>query len=267
VDASVISDNWSASSGGGIWNEDTLRVQNGSIIGGVGAGNTATDFGGGIENALGTTTLDGSIVSANTADRGGGINNLSTLYVQNGTIVGGAGAGNQAEWSGGGIRNNVGGTTTVDASTVSVNTAGLSGGGIVNIGTLIVINGSTISANKATGENGGGISNQQPGTTTVSASRILHNSATAGGGGLHNDDFTAGAADVTGSCIVGNSAYGFYNNQPAEQIASGNWWGAPGGPNSPGADTVYGNVDVMPHLTEPILNCQGIIAYVPLVLR
>ena len=67
-------------------------------------------------------------------------------------------------------------------------------------------------------------------------------------------------------CIVGNSTKSFFNNQPAQQIATGNWWGAATGPNTPGADTVGGNVDVSGYLTEPIPVC-GFYVYLPLVLR
>ena len=137
---------------------------------------------------------------------GGGIYNRAVLYVQNGSTIGGTGAGNQANF-GGGIFN-AAGTTTVDGSNVRANMA-TNGGGIYNSG----------------------------GTTTV-----------------------------TGSCIVGNSANSFFNNQPAQQIATGNWWGATTGPNTPGADTVGGNVNVSGYLTEPIPAC-GFYVYQPLVLK
>ena len=35
----------------------------------------------------------------------------------------------------------------------------------------------------------------------------------------------------------------FFNNRTAQQIATGNWWGAATGPNTPGADTVDENED------------------------
>ncbi len=60
---------------------------------------------------------------------------------------------------------------------------------------------------------------------------------------------------ITGSCLVGNSAVSFFNNQPEEQTATGNWWGAATGPNTPGADTYDGNVDASGYLTAPILGC------------
>ena len=269
VDGSTVSANEWVWEGGGIFNLGTLTIQNGSTIGGAGAGNQATD-GGGISNRTGgTTTVDGSTVSANTAHGagidgfGGGINNGGTLNVTNSTI-GGAGAGNQAADYGGGIHN--GGTTTVDGSTVSANTA-KNGAGISNWGTLNVTNstiGGPSAANQATIW-GGGIYNYA-GSTTVTGSCILNNWATINGGGLYNDENSFGATDVTGSSIVGNSAKSFFNNQAAEQTATGNWWGAATGPNTPGADTVDGNVDTSGYLTEPIPGCVFYV-YLPLLLK
>jgi len=268
VDGSTVSANTVTNDGGGIYNKTTLNVQNGSTIGGTGAGNTADNYGGGIYNYDGTTTVDGSTVSANTAEYGGGggIYNEATLNVQNGSTIGGTGAGNQANF-GGGIFN-AAGTTTVDGSTVSANTAKY-GGGIYNEeATLNVQNGSTIggvgAGNTAT-FNGGGIYNYD-GTTTVTGSRVLNNTATYNGGGVFNNRDVAGATNVTGSCIVGNNSTSFFNNRPAQQIATGNWWGAATGPNTPGADTVLGNVDTSGYLTEPIPVC-GFYVYLPLVLK
>ena len=264
VDGSTVSAN-TANYGGGIYNKSTLNIQKDSTIGGAGAGNQATNDGGGIYNAAGTTTVNGSTVSANIAFGGGGIYNTDTLNVQNGSTIGEAGAGNIAA-VGGGIYNAVG-TTTVDGSTVSANTA-FGGGGIYNIATLNVQNGSTIggagAGNTAT-YGGGGIYNDD-GTTTVTGSRILNNTAVINGGGVFNEWDVAWATSVTGSCIVGNSATSFFNNQSSQQTATGNWWGAATGPNTPGADTVGGNVDTSGYLTEPILGCT-LYVYLPLVLK
>jgi hypothetical protein len=278
VDSSTVSANKATNKGGGIYNEATLNVQNGSTIGGAGASNQA-DRGGGIYNVAGTTTVDGSTVSANTANDGGGIYNWGTLNVLKGSTIGGAGAANTADNDGGGIYNHAG-PTTVDGSTVSANTATSNGGGIYNRATLNVqngstiggagvgnqanfgggiyndnstttVNGSTVSANTAI--LGGGIYNED-GTTTMTGSRILNNTANNSGGVFNSSDI-AGATSVTGSCIVGNSAVSFFNNQATQQIATGNWWGAATGPNTTGADTVLGNVNVSDHLTAPILGC------------
>ena len=74
------------------------------------------------------------------------------------------------------------------------------------------------------------------------------------------------AISVMGSCIVGNSDTSFFTDKPAQQTATGNWWGAVGGPGAPGADTVGGNVDTSGHLNGPILGC-ALYVYLPLVLK
>ena len=265
VDGSRVSAN-TADYGGGVYSQGVLHVRNGSTIGGAGAGNQAVHWAGGIYNAA-TTTVDGSFVSANTAKNGGGIYTKGTLTVINSTI-GGAGAGNQTTEAGGGIYNWAG-TATIDGSTVSANTA-KNGGGIYNIEGTLDVTDSTIggsgAANRAT-IYGGGICNKFFGTTTVDGSCILNNWATIDGGGLYNDQNTAGATEVTGSSIVGNSATSIFNNQAAEQTATGNWWGAPTGPNTPGADTVDGNVDTSGYLTQPTPGCVFNKVYLPLLHR
>jgi hypothetical protein len=247
VDGSSVSGN-SGDWGGGIYSRATLNVLNGSIIGGAGAANTAAQ-GGGILNQASVTTLDGSTVSANTTTGdGGGINNRAVLHALNDSVI----AANTADGRGGGIFN-LGHSMTVDGSTISANIAGGQGGGIYNFDANATVSSSTISAN-STGDTGGGICNSE-GTTTVTSTRILNNSASISGGGVYSSRNFDGETDVTGSCIVGNSAMSFYNDEPAQQIATGNWWGAATGPNTPGADTVLGNVDVSDHLTAPILGC------------
>jgi hypothetical protein len=58
------------------------------------------------------------------------------------------------------------------------------------------------------------------------------------------------------SCIAGNVSFGATNDGPAITNAEHNWWGAPSGPNTPGADAVGANVDASNYLTPqaPICN-------------
>jgi fibronectin-binding autotransporter adhesin len=268
LDSTIVTAN-RATNGGGIYNEASLDIQNGSVIGGVGTGNTASIEGGGIYNAAGaSTTIDDSSVSTNHASWGGGILNQATLDIQNGSVIGGAGAGNTASTAGGGIYG-LSGTVTVDGSTVSANTSS-DGAGIYNEATLIVQNGSTIGGfslgNTATGD-GGGIYIHSAGTAVVTGSRILSNTAANGGGVLSNTSF-AGAVKVTGSCIAGNSDTSFHNAQSALQTAIYNWWGAASGPSGIGpgeGDSVSAGVDYGNFLTEPILGC-GHHVYLPIVV-
>ena len=279
-----------AADGGGIFNLSGLTIQDSSTIGGVTGANTATN-GDGVYNADGTAWLDNSTILSNTAStHGGGVYNDASLYVKNesavssneatingggiyhsGTLsitnstIGGIGTGNIAGQYGGGIYNKLG-TTTIDSSTISANTADY-GGGICNGATLIIFNNSLIGgfgAGNIAASEGGGIYNLS-GSATISGCRIIFNTATNGGGIFNNENTTA-ATHMTGSCFSGNSDTSFFNNMSALQIATGNWWGTSAGPNSPGADTVAGNVDVSGYLTVPILGCK-IYIFLPLIMR
>jgi LPXTG-site transpeptidase (sortase) family protein len=208
IDASTVSANTAGFEGGGIFSNGTLNIQNGSLIGGAGAANTA-EVGGGIVSQN-TMTLDASTVSANTAtDSGGGIINSGTLNIQNGSLIGGAGAGNTSGGDAGGIYND--GPMTIDASTVSANQATGTvldghGGGIINFDTIIIQNGSLIGGAGAenTAKNGGGIYND--GKLTINASTVSANQATSStgsGGGIYNLNTIT---SITNSTINGNQA-------------------------------------------------------------
>lgn len=83
---------------------------------------------GGIFNeSVGTLTITRSTVSGNRAFVGGGIYNNGTAKIANSTISGNS-ASSGGSLGGGGIYNNSG-SLTVDASTISDNSAGVAGGG------------------------------------------------------------------------------------------------------------------------------------------
>lgn len=274
IDNSTVSANFTQNSadGGGIYNDGgNLTIQNGSLIGGVGAGNSVSypAGGGGIFNFRGgTTIIDASTVSANTSGYiGGGIYSNSTLIIQNNSLIGGAGAGNSAP-GGGGIINY--GIATIDSSTVTGNYAygvensGYGGGGITNAGMLTIQNGSNIgeSTSGNLAENlGGGIYNWTGSTVNVINSRILSNTANSDAGGIYNQ--SGGTVNVTSSCVVGNSFTAFYNLNALVQIATGNWWGAFDGPSSVGSghgDSVSTNIDFSNFLTTAPTGCDTIYA-------
>ncbi len=158
----------SASSGGGIYNNGTLTLDNVTV-----SNNVAPSFGqgGGIYNAGGTD-----------------------LMIENGSSI----AGNNAS-QGGGIYNN-GGTVTIDASSVDSNSTGSSsctvagqtlgsdGGGIFNAGgDLTIQNGSSVSHNGVWGDGGGGGIATYDGTVNVSDSVVNSNCTRSGrGGGIYN---------------------------------------------------------------------------------
>ena len=107
-----------------------------------------------VENT-GNLTLRDVIITGGSAEEGGGIFNSGTVTLKDKSSV----TGNTASVSGGGINNEYGTVTLKDKSSVSGNTAtGGNGGGIFNGGTVTLSDKSSVSGNTAAG-NGGGIYN------------------------------------------------------------------------------------------------------------
>ncbi|MCB0255027.1 MAG: hypothetical protein KDI55_14995 [Anaerolineae bacterium] len=131
-----------AESGGGIFNDGTLNVNN-SIF----SGNSTTGYGGGIRNDHGTLNVNNSIFSGNSSTGlGGGIYNNGTVTLSNCTFSGNSARG------GGGISNNYYGTVEVSNSTFFANSATDFGGGLSNLSDVsspMTVNNSTFSGNSA----------------------------------------------------------------------------------------------------------------------
>jgi len=124
--------NMLAGDGGGIWNQDTLTLNNSTVI-----SNTA-EYGGGIWNS-GTLTVSHNTISDNYTPRdGGGIYNQGTLTLSNSTISGNVAYPSLGPAFGGGILNS--GSLTVNSSTVSDNSAKSGGDGIWNRDALTLAN-------------------------------------------------------------------------------------------------------------------------------
>ena len=206
-----------------------LTISNGSVSRGDGDG-------GGIRSA-GVLTLTDSIISNNHAagteflgGTGGGVLNESgTMTITRCTVSNNSAqystgsSGDCASGSGGGIRNESGGSLTITNSTISGNSFNVSdsfrtcvgsggGGGVRNAGSMVITN-CTVSGNSAAGDgfffaNGGGISNI--GNLQITSSTIAHNSAfnsasdqfAAFGGGL----FSSGSTSTGSSIIALNTA-------------------------------------------------------------
>jgi len=188
-------------SGGGILNNGTLTINDGSKI----KENSAAHFGGGIYNMFTNTDKGYQIVLIinqaeivqNTAENGGGVMNADQMTYKSGTI-----SENTATLAGGGIYNISDATCLMEGGFVSENTATNNGGGILNSGTF-GISGGAIFENSANG--GGGIYNL--GELTISDGEIFDNTAltgTAGGIGhypLHDEELL-----ITGGSIHDNKA-------------------------------------------------------------
>jgi hypothetical protein len=245
VDSTVA--NNSAGEGGGVYNAGKLDIT-GSTFSGNSAGPAGLSFasqtvdqgpaidpvalpmsapagrlGGGVEN-VGVLKITDCTFSGNlAADDGGGIDNRGTL-----DIVGSTFSENSAGYSGGGVANRYGGpitaTLTIADTTFSGNSASSSGGGVLNAnGMTITIVRSTFSGNSAghyvyAPSDGGGIWTN--GSTLISDSAFIGNTATGGSGGGINQDLS-GDLLVAGCTFTGNvalhsgggiSSGGFYSN-------------------------------------------------------
>ncbi|MBW2380309.1 MAG: hypothetical protein JRG70_12295, partial [Deltaproteobacteria bacterium] len=192
------------------------------LIGFTVTGGATDGDGGGILNA-GAFTLTSSTVTANTANRGGGIHNLETgnLTVSNSTL-----AQNTVESFGGGIRST--GVAELVDSIVSNNIAMIAGGGIAtfrtgamtivgcaitdnvatrqggigNLGDLTVSD-TTVSGNTALDEDGGGIANFDGATATLFNTTVSLNRAGRHGGGIENR--LGGTLVLVETTVEGNS--------------------------------------------------------------
>jgi hypothetical protein len=180
-----------AQSGGGIYNEGTLSLNDVSIT-----DNTAYVDGGGIRNVYGTVEMNSGSISGNTAYwDGGGIKNVyGTVNMNSGSI-----SGNTANSHGGGIMNYFG-TVNMNGGSTKGNTAVYDGGGIDNYFGTVNMNGGSISGNDA--KQGGGISNS--GTVTMNVGSISGNAADNIGGGIYN--WEKGIVNMDGGSIEGNTA-------------------------------------------------------------
>ena len=139
----------------------TVTVQDLTIT--KGRTTRSIDLGAGIYNQ-GTLTLRGVAVTASTGAYGPGIYNAGTLTLQDGSRV----TGNTAEQGGGGIHND--GTLTLrDGSRVTGNTAGFGGGIFNDLGTATLEAGSRVTGNTA--GVAGGIDNDR--WVTVEAGALL----------------------------------------------------------------------------------------------
>ncbi len=155
--------------------------------------------------AIGTanTVISGNTASGASASNGGGgiFNDGGILSVVEATI-----SGNTANGNGGGIFNEAGGLVDISRTTISGNiasgSAGSEGGGILNLGS-ITINDSTLSGNTASGE-GGGVWNS--GTLVASQITLSGNTAGPAGGGVFVS--TGGSVDIRNSTITLNGALG-----------------------------------------------------------
>lgn len=154
--------------------------------------------GGAIHNETGSLTITNSIIGPNNrASNGAGIYNNDTLEVNNSFIQGNTYSGGGA---GGGVYNTATGSATFLRSTIGPGNTSVQGGGIHNLGTLILTD-STVHGNSVGTGLGGGISNLG-GTVDLIRSTIGPDNVAGLGGGIHSDS----TLTITNSTVSTNSA-------------------------------------------------------------
>ncbi|MFK8114092.1 MAG: choice-of-anchor Q domain-containing protein [Rubripirellula sp.] len=227
IDGGTISGNTAVRAGGGIENFGgtvTIGGTNPVTVGGptTADGNNAGVNGGGLHasGTVSTTTVIAGTFSNNVAqEEGGGLWNAAGLLRINGTAITANTANsnnNAGDDQGGGGVFNIGGTLDIDDATINDNVATANngnGGGVMTVGGTVTIHGGMINSNDAA-RAGGGIENNA-GNVSVTGVTIDGNTAGVNGGGLH----ASGAASVT---TVTNAV--FRNNVTGEE-GGGLWNG------------------------------------------
>ena len=217
----------------------TVAINGVTIKDGGAAATGSSPNGGGLQN-VGNLTLNNDVVAFNRTNglpnadsgSGGGIANSGALVLNSTTVDHNSASGSQnspyAGGSGGGISNTAPGTLTVNASSITNNTAGAgasSGSGSSGVGGGISANGagsvtisdSTIAANAAGGSfgtneagSGGGINDLGGGALTISRSTISGNTAgsamSSGGGGAGGGMWASAPLVLTDSTVASNAA-------------------------------------------------------------
>ncbi|MFD7200448.1 hypothetical protein [Streptomyces sp. NPDC059893] len=173
-----------------------LTLTNTTITGGKTPDVGNVDFGGGIANR-GMLTVTGSSIHHNEARFSGGIGGGSGTVTR---IVNTSVFQNTANVNGGGLAND--GDMTIINSRIHDNTATTGvGGGLANDGTLRIVS-SDVNVNHASGNRAGGIANVGGGTTNITSSNVIRNTAAVAPGGILN---SGGAVTLVASRVRENT--------------------------------------------------------------
>jgi hypothetical protein len=173
--------------------------------------NSAPEQDGGAIQNKGTLTVRNSIIDGNTAQNGGAIhtnadslNNVGVTKIVDSTLTN-----NTANISGGAIKHLINGTTEITGSTIANNTAGSGGGGVVGDGTelSVSITESTIRGNTA-GSSGGGVNIQLINSFTIENAVIEENIASNDGGGIEIDSGLDAEVTILNTTVQNNEATG-----------------------------------------------------------
>jgi hypothetical protein len=210
---SIVSGNSTTNDGGGIF---TFRYVELEISNTIVSENIAGDDGGGLWSLETTGSITQSVIENNSA---GGTGGGSYLFQANLNISHSTFSSNSAEFEGGGIYNNSHfgySPPKIINSTITGNVATL-GGGLYNLGGLVLLESSTITENQSLSTTGGGIANWANGgsLTRVESSIVAGNI----GGDVDFFEFGAGASSFQsdGHNIIGTGAAVTAFNQVGDQ--------------------------------------------------
>jgi hypothetical protein len=252
LDADTVSGNSVSTDGGGLFVDDQGTI---SLLNVTVSGNTAALDGGGLCLSGATATLNNVTIGGNSAQAGGGLLNLGGATLTNVTVSGNSAStyggglfvydqgtmslrivtvsGNTARF-GAGLEDDSASSTglTVSGSTISGNTAAVSGGGLqVEVGSNATLDDSTLAGNST--EYGGAINDN--GSVTLVACTLSANTAMVDAGGMRICGAAATAelqdtivAGDTGNVEIDGTDSGAYN------LVGGNpdlgplgWYGGP----------------------------------------
>jgi hypothetical protein len=181
--------------GGGVYVSDGTFTMNGGII----SGNTAYSGGGGVYVSGGTFTMNTGIISGNTTSYGGGVHVSGGTFTMNGGTI----SGNTAYSYGGGVYALSGGAFAMSGGEISGNAAYSGGGVCVDSGTF-TMGGGKLSGNTASSAYGGGVYVNHNGAFVMSGGEISGNTAfsSSGDNGVYVD--SSGAS--SGSFVMSGGA-------------------------------------------------------------
>jgi hypothetical protein len=230
VGESVISENHAMGTGGGVWTNEFRSLQF-HLYDSELTNNTANGSGGGF--AGGNITIEDSLVSGNSTSKdssvglhgGGGLLILGDAVIRR-TLITGNSAPNG--WGGGMLIDGIYAGASIGDSTISNNSAGLYGGGILSTNNPLEVFNSLIRENHA-GESGGGISST---LLTLRECTITGNTAGQSGGGLSvfrlravRNAIYGNTADESGGGVQAWHVEEFVNNTVSGNRAEGNGGG------------------------------------------
>ncbi|MEO6589869.1 MAG: choice-of-anchor Q domain-containing protein [Pyrinomonadaceae bacterium] len=178
---------------------------------GNGAGTANTGRGGAIYNFGATTIISNSVITANSAANGGGLNNSATTSTPGPAQVGNLTfdncivSNNTATGSGGGMQNFSTSTVTITNSIFMGNSSGgTTGGGGGQFNGGVRITNSTFANNTAPNGGGGGIQSNGTLGTLLTNVTISNNTSTTNGGGIHRGTTNTNFF-IRNSIVAGNN--------------------------------------------------------------